>query len=82
MRSIRLSDEMEKDLESIADQKKTSRSNIVKEALVEYMAKEKKYNQPFELGERYFGKHGSGEADRSKTYKSRIKDKIRDKHAH
>lgn len=82
MRSIRLSEEMEKDLEAIADQKKTSRSNIVKEALVEYMEKEKKYNQPYELGERYFGKFGSGESSRSKTYKSKIKDKLRDKHAH
>lgn len=80
MRSIRLSDEMEKDLEAMADQKKTSRSNIVKEALVEYMAKEKKYNKPFELGERYFGKHGSGENSRSTSYKSKIKDKLRDKH--
>ncbi|MDR9419163.1 CopG family ribbon-helix-helix protein [Gracilimonas sp.] len=75
MRSIRLSEEIEKDLEAIADQKKTSRSNIVKEALVEYMAKEKKYNQPFELGERYFGKFGSGETDCSTSYKSRIKKK-------
>lgn len=81
MRSIRLSEEVEKDLESLADQKKVSRSDIVKEALVEYMAKEKKYNQPYELGERYFGKHGSGESDRSVTYKSRIKSKIRDKRA-
>lgn len=79
MRSIRLSDKMEKDLESIANQKKTSRSDIVKEALVEYMAKEKKYNKPFELGERYFGKYSSGDTDRSTTYKSRIKEKIRDK---
>ncbi|SMO32325.1 CopG family ribbon-helix-helix protein [Gracilimonas mengyeensis] len=82
MRSIRLSDEMEKDLEAIADQKKTSRSNIVKEALVEYMAKEKKYNKPFELGERYFGKYGSGDTNRSTTYKSRLKEKLRDKHSH
>jgi predicted DNA-binding protein len=82
MRSIRLSEKMEKDLEALADQKKTSRSNIVKEALVEYMAKEKKYNHPYELGERYFGKFGSGDADRSNTYKSKIKDKLRDKRAH
>lgn len=79
MRSIRLSEEVEKDLENLADQKKVSRSDIVKEALVEYMAKEKKYNQPYELGERYFGKHGSGDSDRSVTYKSRIKSKLRDK---
>ncbi len=82
MRSIRLSEEMEKELEALADLKKTSRSDIVKEALVEYMAKEKKYNKPFELGERYFGKYGSGESNRSATYKSRIKEKLSEKHDH
>jgi hypothetical protein len=82
MRSIRLSEEIEKELESLASQKKVSRTDIVKEALVEYMAKEKTYNKPYELGARYFGKHGSGDTDRSATYKSKIKDKIRDKHTH
>tara|TARA_R100000908_G_scaffold14059_2_gene5121 strand:- start:7324 stop:7464 length:141 start_codon:yes stop_codon:yes gene_type:complete len=43
------------------------------------MEKEKKFNQPFDLGERYFGKYGSGDTDRSTSYKSRIKEKIRDK---
>ncbi len=80
MRSVRLPEDLDKELEILADQKNVSRSNIIKEALVEYMAKEKKYNQPYELGSRYFGKHGSGESDRSVSYKSRIKDKLRDKH--
>ncbi|MCP9292169.1 MULTISPECIES: CopG family ribbon-helix-helix protein [Gracilimonas] len=80
MRSVRLPEDLEKELEMLADQKNVSRSNIIKEALVEYMAKEKKYNKPYEAGAAYFGKHGSGEANRSVTYKSRIKDKIRDKH--
>lgn len=79
MRSVRLPEDIDKELESLANQKKVSRSDIIKEALVEYMAKEKKYNKPFEIGTRYFGKHGSGEHDRSATYKSRIKSKIRDK---
>ena len=81
MRSVRLPEDLDKELESLANQKKVSRSDIIKEALVEYMAKEKKYNQPYELGSRYFGKHGSGERDRSVTYKSRIKSKLRDKRA-
>lgn len=76
MRSVRLPEEIEKELEILSKQKKVSRSEIVKEALVEYMAKEKKYNQPYELGAVYFGKRGSGEKDRSATYKSRIKSKI------
>jgi len=80
MRSVRLPEDLDKELEMLADQKNVSRSNIIKEALVEYMAKEKKYNQPYELGSRYFGKHGSGEGDRSVNYKSRIKNKLRDKH--
>ncbi|MAL18883.1 MAG: CopG family transcriptional regulator [Balneola sp.] len=81
MRSVRLPEDIDKELENLANQKKVSRSEIIKEALVEYMAQEKKYNQPFESGSRYFGKHGSGEKDRSASYKSRIKDKIRDKHS-
>lgn len=79
MRSVRLPEDIDKELESLANQKKVSRSDIIKEALVEYMAKEKKYSKPFEVGVRYFGKHGSGESGRSTTYKSRIRSKIRDK---
>ncbi len=82
MRSLRISEELDKELEGLAKQKKVSRSEIIKEALVAYMAKEKTYNQPYELGKKYFGKHGSGEADRSTTYKSRIKNKIREKRSH
>lgn len=79
MRSVRLPKEIEKELETLSNQKKVSRSEIIKEALVEYMAKEKKYNQPYELGAAYFGKRGSGEKDRSETYKSKVKSKISDK---
>ncbi|NBC64029.1 MAG: ribbon-helix-helix protein, CopG family [Bacteroidetes bacterium] len=79
MRSVRLPDEIEKELKSLAEQKKVSRSNIIKEALVEYISKEKKYNRPYDIGKQYFGKRGSGEKDRSTTYKSRIKEKIREK---
>ncbi len=79
MRSVRLSEEMEKELEKLSNQKNVSKSDIVKEALVEYIAKEKGYNRPYETGRGYFGKYGSGESDRSVTYKSRIKSKIREK---
>ncbi|MEX0609629.1 MAG: CopG family transcriptional regulator [Balneolaceae bacterium] len=79
MRSVRLPGEVEKELEILAKQKNVSRSEIIKEALVAYMEKEKKYNQPYELGAGYFGKRGSGEKDRSVTYKTRIKNKLNDK---
>jgi len=71
--------EIEHELEVLSKQKDVSRSVIIKEALVEYMAKEKTYNQPFKTGKKYFGKYSSGDHDRSVTYKSRIKSKIREK---
>lgn len=79
MRSVRLPEEIEKELKSLSEQKKVSRSNIIKEALVEYISKEKKFNRPYETGKQYFGTRGSGEKNRSITYKSRIKEKIREK---
>ena len=47
---------------------------------MEYIAKENSHSKPFETGKDLFGKHGSGDKDRSVTYKSRIKEKIRGKH--
>ncbi|MEX2436221.1 MAG: ribbon-helix-helix protein, CopG family [Balneolaceae bacterium] len=79
MRSVRLSEQLEEELDLLSSQKNVSRSMIIKEALVEYIAKEKKFNKPFETGKSYFGKHGSGDSDRSVTYKSRIKEKLREK---
>ncbi len=79
MRSVRLPEELEKELESLSSQKNTSKSNIIKEALEEYISKEKKYSNPYETGKPYFGKRGSGEKDLSVTYKSRMKSKIREK---
>ena len=46
MRSVRLPEEIEKELKSLSEQKKVSRSNIIKEALVEYISREKQYNRP------------------------------------
>jgi len=79
MRSVRLPDEIEKELKTLAEQKRVSRSTIIKEVLVEHISKEKKFNRPYNTGEQYFGKRGSGDKDRSTTYKSRIKEKIREK---
>ena len=79
MRSVRLPEEIEKELKSLSEQKKVSRSNIIKEALVEYISREKQYNRPYDTGKQYFGKRGSGEKYKSVSYKSRIKGKIREK---
>lgn len=77
MRSVRLSEKLEKELERLSSQKNVSRSSIIKEALVEYIANHKKEFTPYELGKEYFGKYKSDDGDRSVTYKTRIKDKLK-----
>lgn len=77
MRSVRLSDQLEKELDRLSNQKNVSRSSIIKEALVEYIARQKKESTPYEKGKEYFGKYKSSDDDRSVTYKTRIKEKLK-----
>lgn len=81
MKSVRLPKELEEQLEALSSKTDKSHSVIIREALVEYIAKEKSHSKPFETGKELFGKYGSRDGDRSITYKSRIKEKIRDKHS-
>jgi Arc/MetJ-type ribon-helix-helix transcriptional regulator len=81
MKSVRLPKELEEQLDALSSKVDKSHSVIIREALVEYIAKEKSHSKPFEIGQSYFGKHGSGDGDRSVIYKSRIKEKIRDKNS-
>lgn len=81
MKSVRLPKELEEQLEALSSKMDKSHSVIIREALVEYIAKEKSHSKPFETGKELFGKYSSGDGDRSVTYKSRIKEKIRDKHS-
>ena len=82
MKSVRLPKELEEQLEALSNKTEKSHSVIIREALVEYIAKEKSHSKPFETGKDLFGKHSSDDGDRSVTYKFRIKEKIRDKHSH
>ena len=81
MKSVRLPKELEEELETLSSTTNKSHSLIIREALVEYIAKEKSHRNPYDTGKSYFGKHGSGDGDRSVTYKSRIKEKISDKNS-
>jgi len=79
MASVRLPEHIEKKLSALSTRKNKSRSVIIREALVEYIAREESATQPYETGKTFFGKRASGDTDRSVTYKSRIKEKLRDK---
>lgn len=82
MPTVRLNREMEQKIDSIADQKETTRSDVIREALEEYITRHEMTTRPYDLGKHIFGLRGSGESDLSTTYKSRLKSKIHEKHTH
>ena len=79
MRTVRLTEEQERQLNYLARKKKTSRSQVIKDALVAYYEQHATEQTPFEKGETLFGKYRSGESGRSQERKKRIRDKVRHK---
>ncbi len=79
MISVRLDENMERQLNDFAMQEHISKSKIIKDSLNYYFdmlrEREKKYT-PYELGSNLFGKYSSGKQDLSISYKQRLKDKI------
>jgi predicted DNA-binding protein len=57
--------------------KNKTKSDIIIESLELYYKQEEGEIDSFTLGEPLFGRYGSGESDRSVTYKQRIKEKLR-----
>ncbi len=79
MTSIRLNKELEKSLGQLSEKEGVSKSDIIREALSEYLERKITATTPWELGENKFGKYGSGRDDLSVNRKKIIREKIRDK---
>ncbi|MDW7740621.1 MAG: ribbon-helix-helix protein, CopG family [Bacillota bacterium] len=80
MFSIRLPRDLEIKINNLSKQKKLNKSEIVREAIQEYIAKAENEESPFDLGKELFGRYSSGDGNLSETYKHKIKEKIREKH--
>ena len=76
MFSVRLDDELDKKIQALSEKTKANKSEIVREALTEYLEAREAEEKPYELGQDLFGRFGSGEGDLSATYKRRIKEKL------
>lgn len=81
MKSVRLHKELEKKLKKRAYTDNKSESEIVREALVAYLSDADQKESSYALGQSLFGQTASSEttSNRSATYKSRLKSKIREK---
>ncbi len=82
MLTVRLPRDLETEIDRLASTEKKTKSDIIKEALREYIASHRESSSSYKLGQDLFGIVSSGDSSRSKTYKKRVKDKISEKHAH
>lgn len=82
MLTVRLSSEEEKKLHEYCIREGVSKSNVVKEAIELYLARQSRNKNPYEAGADLFGREGSGTKDKSVSYKKRLKELLREKHSH
>lgn len=80
MFSIRLPGELEEKIKRLAKKYDASKSEIVREAIEDYVAKEETKEKPYELGKDLFGLYGSDEGNLSEAYKQKVKKKLNEKH--
>lgn len=83
MLTVRLSPSIQNDLDALSERKQLTKSDIVKIALEQYIARENADN-PYELGKDLFGQVGRLDiaADPKEIYNQSISSKIREKHSH
>lgn len=81
MTTVRLNDEILNKISTLTNIEKTTKSEIIKKAIIHYYENHIKDISPFELGKDLFGRYGSKEAS-SKDYKMRIREKLNEKHSH
>jgi predicted DNA-binding protein len=77
--SVRLPEDLEKRINALSKKNNVNKSDIVREALQEYLGKEELKEMPYELGEDLFGCYGSGDGTQSVNYKQKLKEKLRAK---
>lgn len=80
MLNVRLPEEIEKELEGLAQQRKVTKTEIVKEALTEYIKRHG--SNPYEAGKDLFGCDDSTIVDGSTGYKDSYRRHIHEKHTY
>ena len=76
MVTVRLSKKIEQQLAEITQIENVTRTDIIKNALQNYLDKYSSSKSAFNAGEDLFGKYGSTVCDKSMKYKQYLKDKL------
>ena len=80
MLTVRIDKELENKINRLINKTNKSKSEIVKQALTEYIEKVQEQDTPYETGKDLFGKYGSEEGTLSKNYKALIQEKLNEKY--
>lgn len=59
MTTIRLNEDIDNKLTLLKEVEKTTKTEIIKKAIVEYYARHIQKKTPYEIGESFFGRYGS-----------------------
>ena len=81
MTTVRLNNEILNKINALIKIEKTTKSEIIKKAIIEYYNLRAKDLKPFKLGMDLFGRYGSGKYS-SDNYKIKLKEKLHEKHSH
>jgi Arc/MetJ-type ribon-helix-helix transcriptional regulator len=77
--NVRISRELQDELERLAAQKRVTKSDLVKEALTKYLEEQK--SEPYEAGKDLFGCDDSEIVDGSVEYKHKLRAELTAKHS-
>jgi RHH-type transcriptional regulator, rel operon repressor / antitoxin RelB len=80
--SLRLNSTIDRQLEKIALAEGTSKSDLVRHLISEFISKKSNHRTSWELGKNLFGRYGSGKGNLSRDRKSIFKEKLRAKKSH
>lgn len=81
MKAVRLTPQIEKLLEDFALEAEQNQSFIIREAIVEYIARRTAAKKPAQIGAHLIGNYGSNDGSLSTTYKSKLKERLNEKFA-
>ena len=79
MISLRLPPDIEKKISSVARTVGKTKSQIIKESILEFLEKHEEEMTPFELGKDLFGRFSSEKTDLAENRKNYLKSKMKQK---
>jgi len=82
MISVRLPDDLEQKVNQISKKDHISKSELIKDALLQYIDQYEDTLDSFKIGNQFFGKYASENSNFSTTYKQRIREKLNEKYSH